>query len=417
MDNSQQLLTEVFYIYNKNEQAAILNGDRFNIFEILNRAKHENSFSSFIAELLNPEGTHGCKEVFLRMFIGSYLMNGMSDFLEGRIEVRTEFFTGFKKEQVVIENKKTADFYGRIDIILKNQNNGKLIIIENKVDADDQEEQLKRYNNYALSQTKPFIILYLTLDGKEATIKSAVDLKSNNNKEKVQQVNYYCLSYKDDILGWLEACIKETHAFPMVRETIRQYIFLIRKLTKQSTTHKMGDEIQKLISQDSKNFEAASIIAGEFDNTKKLLLETFWQEVIKEIKTKYDFEVKIDFKKGNVNLLNTWCPSIFIPIRNSNKCIGMEPLNGKHWKTGYSKLFIGIYDPKGGHFPEKPFEVWEKILETNNDFNSVDTLAKIVDLKEREAIKHEILKIVQDFMNEVNNTVDKSLQSDNEIGQ
>ena len=416
MDNLQQLLTEVFHIYDKNEQAAKLNGDRFNVFEILNRAKHENSFSSFIAELLNPKGTHGCEDIFFKLFYKHIIGDRIIDF-DSNIQVSTEYFIGFEKEDYE-ESEEELRFSGRIDILIQHKTLKKCIIIENKIDAPDRKKQLFRYWNYGNKTNNDFVLLYLTRDGKEASAYSAAQLKSNIDKEKNQQPNYYCLSYKADILRWLEACIKETHAFPNVRETLRQYIFLIRKLTNQSTTQKMGIEIQELLSQNSKNFQAASIIAGDFEETKKAILFKFWKELIEQIEQKFKLhEIKIQFKKEKEDILNSRCPSIFIPTKKERVWIGIEPLNGRHYYKIPNELFIGIFDPDGKENESKPFKEWRKIKETHYDFSSVETLAKIIDPKEREAIKHEILKIVQDFMNEVNNTVDKSLQSDNEIGQ
>jgi hypothetical protein len=412
MDNSQQLLTQVFHIYDKNEQAAKLNGDRFNVFEILNRAKHENSFSSLIAELLNPEGTHGCKDIFLRLFYKHIIGDKIADF-DSNIKVSTEYFIGFEKEDYE-ESEEELRFSGRIDILIQYKTLKKCIIIENKIDAPDKKRQLLRYWNYGKKTSNDFVLLYLTLDGKEALPCSAVNLKSNIDKEKGQKANYYCLSYKADILRWLEACIKETHAFPIVRETLRQYIFLIRKLTNQSTTQKMGIEIQKLISQNYKNYAASEIIAGEFDNTKKLLLETFWQEVITEIKTKFGLDGKIEFKMGKNDILDSRCPSIFILTKEERVWIGIEPLNGKHFKDIPNELFIGILDPDGENNEGYPFKNWRKILPTDYDF-SKETLVKIIDPLEREVIKLNIVGKVLELMNEVNNTVQKFLQSDNEI--
>ena len=47
-----------------------LKGEFFNIFSILNMERDEvHTHSSFIAELLNPKGSHGLKDEFLRLFI------------------------------------------------------------------------------------------------------------------------------------------------------------------------------------------------------------------------------------------------------------------------------------------------------------------------------------------------------------
>jgi hypothetical protein len=97
-------------------------------------------------------------------------------------------------------------------------------------------------------------IFYLTLDGKDPSKESISDLK----KEK----DFVCISYKDDILHWLEACVKEAVNYPMLRETLKQYIYLIRSLTYQTTNHKMGEEIVKMMLENDEYIEAAFAISN-----------------------------------------------------------------------------------------------------------------------------------------------------------
>ena len=45
-------------------------GTRFNIFHILGVSHYENTHSTILAELLNPEGTHGLHNSFLKAVFG-----------------------------------------------------------------------------------------------------------------------------------------------------------------------------------------------------------------------------------------------------------------------------------------------------------------------------------------------------------
>ena len=66
------------------------------------------------------------------------------------------------------------------------------------------------------------------------------------------------VSYKDVIKNWIEKCLEKTNAIPIIRETLVQYLYLIKKLTNQTTNNEMiieiadlfktkGDEIKKLV--------------------------------------------------------------------------------------------------------------------------------------------------------------------------
>ena len=64
--------------------------------------------------------------------------------------------------------RRTETTGGRIDIILEDGEHA--IIIENKIYATDQHHQLLRYNNYGKQRfPKGFKLIYLTLDGHEAS--------------------------------------------------------------------------------------------------------------------------------------------------------------------------------------------------------------------------------------------------------
>ena len=108
----------------------------FNIFKELKLSTNENRHSSILATLINPMGAHGFSDKFYFSFLK---MLGISK--------DDNRFNNIKETKVYTEysigNKKETDDYGRIDILIKNGKNA--IIIENKIYAKDQEEQIKRY--------------------------------------------------------------------------------------------------------------------------------------------------------------------------------------------------------------------------------------------------------------------------------
>ena len=87
-------------------------------------------------------------------------------------------------------------------------------VIENKIDAEDQPSQLLRYHNFIQDNKKEGILIYLTKDGHEA---SEISTKGCD-------IEYKCLSYRTNILKWLEKCLSFSGSFPLVQNTIKQYI-------------------------------------------------------------------------------------------------------------------------------------------------------------------------------------------------
>lgn len=225
------LLNEVSTICKSYDRLAEATGESFNLFSIL---RIENSevivHSRFIAELLNPNGLHKRGSIFLELFIKQ---NFSEDF-----EFDTLSAT-IKLEYSIGKISKDYTEGGFIDILLKDKK-GKIIIIENKIWAGDQHNQLLRYRN-AFPNSK---IFYLTLFGDE------------NIQAKKDKVKYKRISYSIDILTWLETCKKEAVDNPSLRESISQYIHLIKKLTGQNTYHKMNQELAQRIIKNKESFSA-----------------------------------------------------------------------------------------------------------------------------------------------------------------
>jgi hypothetical protein len=83
------------------------------------------------------------------------------------------------------------------------------------------------------------------------------------------KTDFQCLSYSKDIIHWLEVCQMKAVSKPIIRESIRQYILLLKKLTHQLSDNEMEDKIIKLINLNylqartvANNIEKAEILAA-----------------------------------------------------------------------------------------------------------------------------------------------------------
>jgi len=183
-----------------------------------------------IAELLNPNGSHQQSTVFLKLFLTQF---GIQAFDPDSAQAIVEYHIG----------TKTASTGGSIDIVVKDALERR-VLIENKIYAADQENQLLRYFNY----DKRARLFYLTLDGVASGKQSTGHILNKDH--------YTCISYKSDLLEWLEACKKEAVNLPILRETLTQYIYLIKYLTNQTTNQVMQQEITQFVLKDKESLEA-----------------------------------------------------------------------------------------------------------------------------------------------------------------
>ena len=240
----------------KNRAKREVAGEFFNIFSILNVERDEvHTHSAMLSELLNPKGSHGQGDAFLKLFLKDVVhKEGLNT---QAAEILTEFSIGS------ISEDETSG--GRIDLAI--QFPDYLILIENKIDAGDQANQLLRYNNYAKETKKKYKLLYLSKDGHEPS-----EYSTGTKKEKLY---WDCISYSTDIKGWLKDCQSVANCPSNVKETIGQYIHLIDKLTGQEN-NSMEKELIDLMKA---NLEAAIAVS---DNMQKLS-EKLWEEFKEQV--------------------------------------------------------------------------------------------------------------------------------------
>lgn len=277
MGNStvENLLSQVSAINKKYEKIAEITGENFNIFKILKVETNEvRMHSALLANLLNPNGSHGQKNIFLKLFVKQLSELPQIKNKNSLSEYETIDATMKENHSIKsINNDYTEGGY--IDILITNKK-GKQIIIENKIYAGDQKNQLIRYHNFD-SEAHLF---YLTLDGHPPSEWSTKSETQELNEDKI-----ILLSYENNIIEWLEQCKKEATSEPLLRETITQYINLIKYLTHQTMSNEQNKHIKKIISNDFESFQSAEILGNTFNELKSeihsLLMSEFGNGVEK----------------------------------------------------------------------------------------------------------------------------------------
>lgn len=227
----------------------------FNLFDILSKCSDEvNLHSRFIFELLNPCGTHQSGELFLRLFLATLQLE---HFFSNPVKVQKE--------------------YKGIDILLHTHKEA--IIIENKIFAGDQPLQLERYYKLMEAEGKTkILILYLTLDGKDATEESLGILAS--------QTVVTNISYRFEILKWLEECLKASYNTPVIRENLTQYKLIVKKLTGTTMNNAEREDILNLLAKND-NVLKAQKIAENWIHVKWNTEWYFWRDLEAVINREY----------------------------------------------------------------------------------------------------------------------------------
>jgi hypothetical protein len=188
----------------------------FNLFQVLNiRHREETLHTPMLDHLLDPYGTHEQGELYLNAFLKHVLGLTIS--------------FGEISNYTITEELNTDN--GRIDIILRYRYQGrkKMIVIENKIYAGDQQDQLLRYYQYAksvLACKNDLLLVYLTPNGKRATAYSMpLDIQEELRKMGLLKE----ISYHHHITPWLEASLQLTTAVN-IKQVIIQYLTTLYQL-------------------------------------------------------------------------------------------------------------------------------------------------------------------------------------------
>ncbi len=379
MEKIENLLNQVTIISRKNAEILDATGGRFNMFRMCGVNHYENTHSAIIAEFLNPNGTHGLKSKMLECFI----------------ETLGEYFIiktfNYEKSRVQTEHSTEE---GRIDILLEDNQN-KAIIIENKIYANDQPEQLKRYNRYAQTYKNGYQILYLTLFGDDASQQSG------------EGVSYLSISYKENIINWLEKCVAIASRFPIVRETIIQYINHLKKLTNQDMDTKNKEEITEVLSK-IENLKAAQVIyqnyAATFNHIIKKHFNPKMEEFAGQKGLEYHYERSeefyVRFHFTNPNWEGKWWIGFTF---EENRCSygicnnpNIDKISEENRKTLHEHLNeLEVYSreesnwwPFYAYFPNLSLETWESDIINSDIFlnDCKERIEKLLTAMERIAI-------------------------------
>ena len=244
---------ELKLIYNKYKFLDKMKSD-FNIFsQLLNPYDEVNLHSKLIYSILND-----CK--FKKEFMLSFLKT--TDIISADDVSPNDFKIIDVEREKIFSN-------GRLDLFIscKVKDKNYVIIIENKIFARDQYEQMDRYiefaNNYQADIKKVF---YLTLLG---------NAPSEDSASNLDQVNL--ISYDNEILTWIENCIKISAREPALREVLIQYADLLEKITGKDVDYTM--DVKNFLLESPENFNMANSIQPAIIDAKTNLQMRFWTKL------------------------------------------------------------------------------------------------------------------------------------------
>jgi len=280
MKKAQTILATISKLYDNEKQVEVERrekGEFFNVFNTIGlRTEEVRLHSAFIAELLNPKGSHGLSYHFLQAFLEI-------------IDLPKNYIDYHRCSQNIVERvigRVTADTEGgRIDIIIEDGNHA--VIIENKIYAGDQTNQMLRYNNYGKKNfPNGYELVYLTLDGHDPNGCSLGGVK----------YPYKIASYEKNIVEWLEKCCSISERKPLVQSVIKQYCELVKQITNTDMDTKYKNDLMSIMLAPENVIAVGEMLQLQEDWFGEILDTYLWkplEEFAKQKKMLFDMECEI----------------------------------------------------------------------------------------------------------------------------
>ena len=256
--NSAILLEHCSTILKGFENNDIQTGRKYNIFKITYINEKEVIMCRILADLLDPKGRHCRGDTYL-----NYFLEIINEKLRMPLSLNT------KNARVYTEY--STDIKRRIDIVI---DDGKTFIpIEVKIYARDQENQVKDYAQFSRLKNANNIIpvLYLTING--------------TNPDNAKENEYMSISFKTDILLWLNKCLRnnDTEKTVPIREILRQLIEAIKSICGKSEDEKMENAIKQLVIQSEDYVKAATAIKQAVETLEERTCELFKDKILPQL--------------------------------------------------------------------------------------------------------------------------------------
>lgn len=313
MSNIDDFLSRFgYYLARANESKKRGNND-YNPLKAVQKPYDEvNMHSGFIYSLLDTNGEHYQDDLFLRLFL--------------EVLGLKEWFGSTTNAQVRKESQC-------IDLYIFNDT--KHIIVENKINAGDQPNQIATlietiHNNGAENKRVEYeniFVIYLTLHDREPSQNSRTrkddnllwEIKGDFLESKEGKIGYKKVLYGDKILEWIESCQSRSGAgnITNLNYALESYKDIVQIITnKKKSTMSIAD-----FFKDSKDFELAFEIIKNTDffkdtkdseivfeiikNADKIILKFIKKEMYELFSSDEFKDWEIEEKGNSLEIFNT----------------------------------------------------------------------------------------------------------------
>ena len=339
----------------------------------------ENRLSGAIAELLNPRGTHGQGDEFLKLFLLRLPSLTTGDLSQSIIRRERRTYT------IARQNR-------RIDILAEGRNPAWGVGIENKPWAGEQDDQLKDYTaDLANRFGQNFVLVRIAGADGEPTSLDAATYKQLSNEGK------FCTwRYDLEFADWLVECrkhCKSVRVGTFIHELVRYIAVEFGNQPTKAQSY-MKQELlpllDQLLSRDADQIRAVAAIIHIFPTLRQMwvakLFDGVEQRVNKELRNGWKYSrdtenfVETDYAKFRVCHIS-WGDVYRICLESSQGgrrvYLGVlresQPGPERNEKVRSELRRLGW----GDHAPQPWWEGHSELPQPYNDWTLPDTISRI----------------------------------------
>jgi PD-(D/E)XK nuclease superfamily len=184
----------------------------FNVFHLIE--PDENKLSDILADLLDPKGSHGQGDLFLRLLFKQVGLGSGAKLSNNAIVQREAPTHGILK------------YRRRMDVFVDAR---ALLVIENKLDSLEQRDQVKDYleHLHVCTRGRRSRLIYLTPDGRPP---GSLPPSVIEQERKISRL--HCWSYQGQLRHWLENCRRDCKA-QKIRNFLSDFMAYIESVLKR----------------------------------------------------------------------------------------------------------------------------------------------------------------------------------------
>ena len=214
-----KLLPEIKRYRAEKEEDNLLNSRDFNIFSFLG---YKDRFSDIFADMLDPNGSHGQKGVFLSEFL-DYILKTKNKNIKNR---NVDVIRNIQREED--RQLYSYEVYKPIDIYMEFCD-GFILVIKNTIGGGIKQNEVKDYIDYIKNKKggkcTDFFYIYLSHRGS----KPDIELIDETTRRDLERTGHFTtMSFTEDIKNWLDGCIVrcKSDRYKNFMEDMKRYYFI-----------------------------------------------------------------------------------------------------------------------------------------------------------------------------------------------